>query len=222
MSCKYKLLLFDFDYTLADSSKGAISCINYALEKMGLDIVSDEIACKTIGLSLKQTFLELYNESNIDKINQFTRLFINQSDRVMVDFTNIYESVPKTIKILKNNGIKLGIISGKFRYRIEETLMREGLLNIFDYIFGGEDVACQKPNPEGIIKVIECSKLKPNEILYIGDSLTDAETAKNAGVTFIATLTGVTKKEDFNNFNVYRYIDKISELIDLFYDEVKN
>ena len=53
MNDKYKLVLFDFDYTLADSSKGAISCINYALDKLGLDTVSDEIACRTIGLSLK-------------------------------------------------------------------------------------------------------------------------------------------------------------------------
>ena len=44
MNDKYKLVLFDFDYTLADSSKGATSCINYALGKMGLDTVSDEIA----------------------------------------------------------------------------------------------------------------------------------------------------------------------------------
>lgn len=99
MSCKYKLILFDFDYTLADSSKGAISCINYALDKLGLDIVSDEIACRTIGLSLKQTFLQLSNENQIDKVNEFTELFINHADKVMVDFTKIYDSVPETIGI---------------------------------------------------------------------------------------------------------------------------
>jgi len=50
MNCNYKLILFDFDYTLANSSKGVISCINYALGIMGLDTVSNKIACGTIGL----------------------------------------------------------------------------------------------------------------------------------------------------------------------------
>lgn len=214
MNCK--LVLFDFDYTLADSSRGVISCINYALDKMGLDSVSEEIACRTIGLSLSKTFLKLCNKDQVDKTSEFTRLFIKQADKVMVDFTRIYDSVPETIKILKSNGIKLGIISSKFRYRIEAILNRAGLQNIFDYIVGGEDVIFQKPSPEGIINAIEFFGFKLDEILYVGDSLTDAEAAKNSGVTFVATLTGVTKREEFNDFNVYRYIDEISEIIDLF------
>ena len=186
------------------------------LKKMGLDTVSEEIICRTIGLSLNNTFLEICDENQIDKINEFTGLFIKHADKVMVDFTKIYDSVPETIRILKDNGIKLGIISSKFRYRIDEILMRAGLQNTFDYIVGGEDVVCQKPNPEGIIKAVNFFDLKPHEILYVGDSLTDAATAINADITFIATLTGVTKKEEFNDLNVFKYIDKISELIGLF------
>jgi phosphoglycolate phosphatase len=79
---EFKLILFDFDYTLADSSKGAIRCINYALEKMGLDKVSDELACKAIGLSLNNTFLELCDENEINKINEFSRLFIKHADEI--------------------------------------------------------------------------------------------------------------------------------------------
>jgi phosphoglycolate phosphatase len=219
MDCKYKLMLFDFDYTLADSSKGAISCINYALEKMGLAKVSDEEACRTIGLSLSNTFLKLCNENGVDKVKEFSKLFIKHADEVMADCTEIYGSVPETIKTLKANGLKLGIVSGKFRYRIEEILRRAGLQNAFDFIIGGEDVVFQKPNSEGVMKVLRLLDLKPEELLYIGDSLTDAETAENAGVTFIATLTGMTKKEEFSNFNVYKYINEISELIDLVFNE---
>lgn len=216
MDCKYKLALFDFDYTLADSSKGAISCINFALNELGLNTVSDEIACRTIGLSLEKTFMELCNENQSDRITEFTRLFVEHSDRVMVNLTEIYDTVPETIRFLKNKGIKVGIISSKYRYRIEETLMKAELQNVFDYIVGGQDVIYQKPHSEGIIKAVEKFNYKLDEILYVGDSLTDAETAKNSGVDFIAALTGVTKKEEFSVFNVYRYIDDISELIDLF------
>lgn len=215
----FKAVILDFDYTLADSSKGAISCINYALDKMGLNTVSDEIACRTVGLSLKNTFLKLCDEEYVDKTNEFSKLFIEQADRVMADLTKIYESVPKTMRILKAKGIKLGIVSGKFRYRINEILKRADLQEIFDYIVGGEDVVNQKPNPEGVLKVIEKFNLKPEEILYIGDSLIDQETAKTVGMSFIATLTGETKKHEFNDLNVFKYIDDISELLSLFHDE---
>ncbi|HEY9503221.1 MAG TPA: HAD hydrolase-like protein, partial [Pyrinomonadaceae bacterium] len=56
---RFNTVLFDFDYTLADSSQGAIDCINFALAEMGLAPVSDEAACRTIGLSLNETFLNL-------------------------------------------------------------------------------------------------------------------------------------------------------------------
>src|SRR5262249_51265508 len=49
----FKTIIFDFDYTLADSSRGIIQCTNYALLSMGLPSVSDEAVCRTIGMSLK-------------------------------------------------------------------------------------------------------------------------------------------------------------------------
>ena len=55
----FQAVIFDFDYTLADSSQGAIECINFALTEMGLDCVPAEAACRTIGLSLSETFLTL-------------------------------------------------------------------------------------------------------------------------------------------------------------------
>ena len=51
MQNNLQAVIFDFDYTLADSSQGAIECINFAFDQMGLDRVTDEAACRTIGLS---------------------------------------------------------------------------------------------------------------------------------------------------------------------------
>jgi len=57
MKGNIKAVIFDFDYTLADSSKGIIECINYALRELGLNSVTTDAACETIGLSLGDTFL---------------------------------------------------------------------------------------------------------------------------------------------------------------------
>ena len=55
----FQAIIFDFDYTLADSSRGVIDCIKYALHALGLPSVSDKLACQTIGLSLGDTLIQL-------------------------------------------------------------------------------------------------------------------------------------------------------------------
>ena len=64
-------------------------------------------------------------------------------------------------------------------------------------IVGGEDVSAQKPDPEGLLAALHTLKVQRTLSLYVGDSLTDADTANRAGVRFVATLTGVTDKAAF-------------------------
>ena len=94
-------VIFDFDYTLADSSHGAIECINFALAEMGLDHVSAEAACRTIGLSLSETFLTLGEHHEKDRCEEFHRLFVQRAEQVMAKLTVLYESVPATVEALR-------------------------------------------------------------------------------------------------------------------------
>lgn len=81
---------------------------------------------------------------------------------------------------------------------------------------GGDDVKTEKPDPEGLLSVIEDLGAMNEEVLYVGDSLVDARTAENAKVKFAAVLTGTTTKDDFKSYNsmyigknisdVYKYI----------------
>ncbi len=65
-------------------------------------------------------------------------------------------------------------------------------------IVGGEDVTCEKPDPEGLLKAVETLGRDKQDVLYVGDSLVDAKTAQSAGVDFAAVLTGTTK--DFSDY----------------------
>src|SRR5438132_7762933 len=123
--------IFDFDYTLADSCRGAVECINFALKETGLAEVSAEAACRTIGLSLKDTFLTLAGEREAQRCDEFIRLFVQRADEVMANLTVLYESVPATVEALRQSGLRLGIVSTKFRYRIKEILERETVLQFF-------------------------------------------------------------------------------------------
>jgi phosphoglycolate phosphatase len=208
-------ILFDFDYTLADSSRGVVECINYALKNLDLPVVPAEQACKTIGLSLPNTFLTLAGQEYHTLSDEFVRLFMRRADQVMADRTFLFEPVPQTISVLKKNGLKLGIVSTKYRYRIETILNREGLSNTFEVIIGGEDVAEHKPNPAGLQMALNRLNGTQEEAIYIGDSLTDAQTAQRAKVHFVAVLSGVTSKDAFNGYPVYKFLKTVGELPNL-------
>jgi phosphoglycolate phosphatase len=204
--------IFDFDYTLADSSRGAVECINFALKEMGLSEASSEAACRTIGLSLKETFRTLAGEGEARRCDEFARLFVRRADEVMVELTELYESVPETIEELHRQGLRLGIVSTKYRYRIEEILERAALLPFFQVIIGGEDVAEHKPDPEGLFKAIERLQCSPASVVYVGDSVPDAEVSRRAAVPFVAVLSGVTERECFDGYEAIAVLENLSQL----------
>jgi phosphoglycolate phosphatase len=115
----------------------------------------------------------------------------------MARLTRLFPHSATTIRALRKTGLLLGIVSTKFRYRIETILSRADLLHLFDVIVGGEDVASHKPDPAGLNAAIERLGLRKADCLYVGDSLTDAEAAMRAGVRFIATLGGTTPRAAF-------------------------
>jgi len=207
-----KGLIFDFDYTLADSSKGAVECINYALRELGFQKKPEKDICKTIGMSLRDTFVSLTGSENADLADEFRKNFIKRADEVMADLTVLFEDVPDTLEYLRSKDMKMAIVSTKFRYRIEAILQRDNLLDMFDAIVGGEDVSKNKPDPEGLLEALKRIELPENQCIYIGDSLIDAETARSARIRFIAVLSGETTREDFENSGTTDIINNFNSL----------
>lgn len=211
----FKSVIFDFDYTLADASRGAISCANYALNTLGFPSAAGEDIRKLIGLSLKRTFRELAGPRPEAEADEFVRLFHEQADRVMVDSAVMLEGVPAVLETLGKSGLTLGVVSTKFRFRIEAILRRENMLAMFKVIVGGEDVTEFKPDPEGLLQAIQKLNGSPSNTLYVGDSLVDARAAQAAEVPFVAVLTGMTPRDDFIGYPVREIINDLSELQDL-------
>ncbi len=211
---RFPVVIFDFDYTLADSSRGVLECINHAFKGMDLPKVAAEDAQRTIGLSLPNILVTLAGREQKGRAGEFASLFVEKANEVMTDLTFVFEEVPEVIRRLKDEGMAIGIVSTKFRRRIEEILGREDLLEPFDVIVGGEDVSRHKPDPEGLLAAIERLGGSPSGSLYVGDSVTDAETARRAGVPFAAVLNGVTPREAFKDYPAYKILDNLGELID--------
>ena len=206
-------VVFDFDYTLADSSEGIISSINYALSKLGLPKAGGDAIRTTIGLSLDEALVTLAGESNRRHAPEFYRLFVERADEVMADATRLYEFVPDVVDALDGANVAMGIVSQKFRRRIEYVLKRDGLDGRFGAIVGGEDLPNLKPDPSGLFTVIERLGCRPFESLYVGDTVTDAETARRANVPFVAVLSGVTPRGSFDGVPVLCVIRDASEIM---------
>jgi phosphoglycolate phosphatase len=214
-SNNYKAVLFDFDYTLADSSKGVCESVSYALSEMGYACPSFEKICRTIGLPLVEIFTVFTGNSEPNDAERFRKLFKEKADQVMKDGTVIFNEVEPLFEYFKLNGIKCGIVSTKNRSRIKDVLDRDCLNNSVDIIVGGEDVAAFKPDPEGLLMAIDNLNFKKADCLFVGDSLVDAKTAKNAGVDFIAVLTGTTESEEFGEYNPLHIIKRLDKLKDI-------
>lgn len=211
-----KALVFDFDYTLGDSTEGIASSVNYALDKMGFEKRGKEEIKKTIGLSLKDTLFSLTEKDDEESAKKFAELFKEQADRVMVDNTRLYDGVKELLTSVKKAGYKIVILTTKYHCRIEQIFTKYDAIDLLDLIIGGDDVKVEKPNPEGLLWAIDMLSLPKEELLYVGDSLVDAKTAQRAGVDFCAVLTGTTEEKDFDAFPhlyVLEHVVKLSELL---------
>ncbi|HBZ63263.1 MAG TPA: haloacid dehalogenase [Lachnospiraceae bacterium] len=208
----YKAVIFDFDYTLGDSTNGIVLSINHALEKLNLKTQDTKTIQKTIGLSLKDTLFELSGIQDEEAVRKFTQYFKEKADEVMVDNTRFYDGALEGLEKLGNEERLLGIVTTKYHYRIEQILAKNNAMNVIDVIVGGDDVKKEKPDPEGLLAAIEKLNVSKDRVLYVGDSIVDAKTAQSAGVDFVAVLTGTTKREEFLDYAHVAVEESVREL----------
>ena len=211
----YKAVIFDFDYTLGDSTNGIVLSINHALEKLNLKTQDTKTIQKTIGLSLKDTLFELSGIQDEEAVQKFTQYFKEKADEVMVDNTRFYEGALEIMEKLGSEGRLLGIVTTKYHYRIEQILAKNNAINVIDVIVGGDDVKNEKPDPEGLLAAIDKLNVSKDQVLYVGDSIVDAKTAQSAGVDFVAVLTGTTKREEFLNYAHVAVEESVRECVPL-------
>ncbi|OQB15954.1 MAG: Phosphoglycolate phosphatase [Firmicutes bacterium ADurb.Bin193] len=209
---KYNTFIFDFDYTLADSTVGIAKSINYALEKLGLAPKNTDEIRKTIGMTLKETFRILTGIESDSVSSDFIHYFMEKADEVMVDNTDLFSDTVLILEQLKNEGFKTAIVTTKVSYRIVEVLEKNRSRHLIDYIVGFEDVREAKPAAEGLLKAVKALNSEKEKVLYIGDSLIDAKTAQNAGIDFAAVTTGTTAAQDFKQFPHILIADSLTNL----------
>lgn len=192
----YTTYLFDFDYTLADSSRGIVTCFRNVLNRHGYTQPTDDDIKRTIGKTLEDSFSILSGVTDPLQLAEFKKEYVKEADTHMTVNTVLFLETKSVLIALKDSGARIGIISTKFRYRIKELLDQHFPEDFLDIIIGGEDVKTPKPSPEGLLLAIKQLHVTKAETLYIGDSTVDAETAQKAGVDFAGITHGMTTAEE--------------------------
>lgn len=210
---KYALYLFDFDYTLVNSEAAILKCFHLTLDKTGWPQREDDVIRRTIGLPMLTAIKKIIRTESEQKAREFLAVYKHEADRYMTAGTHFFPHTVETLRRLRENGAKVGIISSKTRCRIQEKFDCDGIPELIDHIVGSDDVTAHKPDPEGIQKALSWFHIPADQVLYTGDSYVDAGAAQQAGVDFAAVTTGTTPKETFLQYPHIRIMQDIKELL---------
>ena len=209
----YRSYVFDFDYTLVDSSRGIVTCFRHVLDRHGYADVTEMAIKRTIGKTLEQSFSILTGIADGETLAAYKREYVKEADTYMTANTVLFPETVEVLRALKAAGATLGIVSTKYRCRILDLLEQRGQTGLVVFIVGGEDVQAPKPAPEGLLKAMGCSGCQKEETLYIGDSVVDAETAQAAGVDFAGVLHGMTTREELAAYPYVCIMDDLRRLL---------
>ncbi len=209
---KYTTYLFDFDYTLVDSSRGIVICYRNVLERHGFTGIPDETIKRTIGKTLEESFRILTGVTDAETLAGYKKEYVKEADTYMTPNTVFFPETVAVLEELKRQGARIGIVSTKYRYRIHEMLDGRLPADFFDIIVGGEDVEKPKPHPQGIQVALQRLHCREDETLYVGDSTVDAETARQAAVDFAGVLNGMTTRDELAAYPHRQILDNLSAL----------
>lgn len=188
----YTAVVFDLDGTLLDTSADIGDAMNRELAARGFPTHSKDDYARFLGSGARALVIRALPEAHRDEDTVAACLEIFQRDYAQncAVKTEAYPGIFELIDQLSARKIKLGILTNK-PHTITLVCVRELLpQGVFDVVLGHQEGQPHKPNPAGILQVINELGVKPDEILYLGDTEIDIETALNAGITPVGVSWG--------------------------------
>ncbi len=191
---KYKAIITDFDLTLADTAFLIEDCLYTNAARFGYDL-DRKILRDGIGMTAETIYLDA--GCNAPDAKRLHDEYIPYSAEIMCEKTDFYPGVAEGLAALDAKGVLLAVLSLKSSDQIWRPLERAGVDKFIYSVVSPDEVAAHKPEPDGIFYLSEKTGIALDDILYVGDSVTDMKTAINAGVDFAAVCTGAVTAEQF-------------------------
>ena len=209
-----ELVIFDFDGTLADTHRTIIATVQQTLQELGHPIASEEAITATIGLPLRECYrhyLPELDEAELDACEAtHHRLFdINRKTNPPVPFPHVVE----TINWLREQGIKTTIASSRTSFSLRDLLKDMGIVDLFDYVLGSEDVSRAKPDPEPVLQTLRTMNISAEHNLVVGDMAVDILMGARAGCKTVGVTYGNGTREELEEAHADDIIGSMRELV---------
>jgi phosphoglycolate phosphatase len=188
-----KLIMFDLDGTLIDTSKDITNALNYAIKPYGFKDLSVEDTIKMIGEGVTRLIEKILTNEKSQLRDEVIKKFLDYYSEHLVDYSSIYPYVRETLEML--NGYKKAVISNKRGYLSMRLLDRLSLLKYFDLVIGSDTISERKPSPTPVIYVFTKLGIDPHESIIVGDSNYDIEAGKKAGIKTVAVTYGYRERQ---------------------------
>ncbi len=213
---KKKLVVFDLDGTLLNTLPDIRRALNYALSAYDIPPVSLEETRQYVGRGLRNALINAVNRSGaVIEDNDFSlmnELLISSYMKHPSENTEPYEGIPALLQTLEENGIGAAVASNK-KDEIVQKIVKNVLPSThFDFVFGQCGAYPLKPDPEGVMTEIGKLGLTEDDIIYVGDSEVDYETARNVGCKFFIVNYGFRTRAELEKRGIFNTLDTPSEL----------
>ena len=186
----YKAIIFDLDGTILDTLQDLANSLNHALRTHGYPERSLDEVRRFIGNGIKMLVRRGCPAGTSDEaIEAALATFRVHYDLHCKDFTGPYAGIHELLDALLAAGIHTAVVSNKIEPAVI-VLCEEHFPGKFEYMVGNRPDLLPKPAPDSVNEVIEKLGLEREDIVYIGDTEVDIETARNAGIDCIGVDWG--------------------------------
>lgn len=208
---KIRGIIFDLDGTLIDSIEDIGDSLNRTLNKLGLREYSKEDYKQMVGGGFRN-LVEKAVASNVDQVLEGFQL---EYSRGYLNKTKPYEGIINLLDQLVERKILIAINTNKYEEFIGSIVDKYFSDYNFVDIIGFNERIELKPSPMGAEIILDKMGLRREEILYVGDSSVDIETAKNAGLKSVGVDWGFRGKEELESFGADYIALEPSDILNL-------
>ena len=194
-----KIIIFDLDGTLLDTLEDLQKAVNFALANFNYPLRSLEQVRKDIGngvakLMERSTPKGLENEYYHKALEIFKEYYAKNYN----NFTHSYAGMVDLVKTLKDLGYIVTVATNKI-VDVAKELLDIHYPGLFDYIQGDAEGVHKKPHHDMIDNIVKHYEVSKEEVLYVGDTNVDEETAQNSEVDYVLVTYGYRTIEEIKN-----------------------
>ena len=207
----YKLLIFDWDGTLADSIGRIVESMHRASTRSGLPLCSDLAVKGIIGLGLPEAIRTLYPQIGDDELVAFREHYADHYIALEAEPSPLFEGVVQSLDAFRAEGYHLAVATGKARRGLDRVLKAHGWEDYFDITRAADETA-SKPHPLMLEQILAHCAVSPRQALMVGDASFDLMMARNAGMDSVAVSYGAQSAEALQSYEPRVTIDHFSQL----------